>query len=119
MVNPVTDEEERFNEAQKRARCTIERCNGLLKMRFRCLLKHRTLNYSPNKSSSIINACIVLHNMCIESNVQLILNNDEQLEEVDFGLIPDNRENENQIAHRNPLLTEGMRFQRRLINYYR
>uniref|UniRef100_A0A2S2PZW2 Putative nuclease HARBI1 n=1 Tax=Sipha flava TaxID=143950 RepID=A0A2S2PZW2_9HEMI len=37
-----------------RTRSLIERCNGVLKMRFRCLLKHRVLHYAPEKASSII-----------------------------------------------------------------
>lgn len=114
----MTEEEIQFNEVQKLARCTIERCNGLLKMRFRCLLKHRTLHYTPHKASLIVNACIVLHNMCIENNVQVLLNQEEQLEEIDFGILPHIHEEDNENA-RNPLLLEGMRLQRRLINYYR
>ncbi|KAG5888173.1 hypothetical protein JTB14_018534 [Gonioctena quinquepunctata] len=90
-VDPITEKGEWFNEAQRKQ-------GAPLKIRFRCLLKHRTLHYSPNKSSSIINACIVLHNMCIENDEQLILNPDKQLEEVDSGLIPPNHENENQNA---------------------
>ncbi|KAJ8909334.1 hypothetical protein NQ315_017194, partial [Exocentrus adspersus] len=46
----------RFNTAFKRARSTIERCNGLLKSRFRCLLKHRVLHYSPTTAAKIVNA---------------------------------------------------------------
>lgn len=38
---------------------------------YRCLLKDRTLHYKPEKASSIINACIVLHNMCITNNIPL------------------------------------------------
>ncbi|GBP95427.1 Putative nuclease HARBI1 [Eumeta japonica] len=41
--------EERYNKAFKCARANIERCNGILKMRFRCLLKHRVLHYAPEK----------------------------------------------------------------------
>ncbi|KAF0713126.1 putative nuclease HARBI1, partial [Aphis craccivora] len=58
--------EARYNHRFKHVRCLIERCDGLLKMRFRCLLKHRVLHYSPLKASKIVNACAVLHNMCVE-----------------------------------------------------
>ena len=37
-------------------------------MRFRCLLKHRVLHYSPPATGTIVNACTVLHNMCVQSN---------------------------------------------------
>ncbi|KAJ8926478.1 hypothetical protein NQ314_021153 [Rhamnusium bicolor] len=73
VANAETEEEEAYNEVHRRARSTIERCNGLLKMRFRCLLKHRVLHYAPNKASKIINACVLLHNMCIDNNVELNL----------------------------------------------
>ncbi|XP_063216851.1 putative nuclease HARBI1 [Bacillus rossius redtenbacheri] len=46
-------------------RSCIERCNGVLKSRFRCLRKDRVLHYKPTKAASIINACAVLHNLAI------------------------------------------------------
>ncbi|XP_043485108.1 putative nuclease HARBI1 isoform X1 [Leptopilina heterotoma] len=52
-----------YNDRQKSTRVLMERCNGVLKMRFRCLMKHRVLHYKPEKCSKIINACTVLHNM--------------------------------------------------------
>ncbi|KAJ8966137.1 hypothetical protein NQ317_017980, partial [Molorchus minor] len=58
--------EERYNISQKRTK----RCNGgVLKLRFRCLLKHRMLHYPPERASKIINAVVVLHNMCIDANL--------------------------------------------------
>lgn len=50
-------------------RSIIERCNGVLKNRFRCLLKHRVLHYTPIMAGKIVNACVVLHNMCIDNNI--------------------------------------------------
>ncbi|KAJ8703708.1 hypothetical protein PYW08_016962 [Mythimna loreyi] len=60
-----------YNEALKKTRSIIERCNGVLKGRFRCLLKDRVLHYAPNKATKIINACCVLHNLCITHNFEL------------------------------------------------
>ncbi|KAL5238488.1 hypothetical protein ACI65C_005898 [Semiaphis heraclei] len=71
ISNPTTDAEKYYNQKQMSTRSIIECCNGVLKMRFRCLLKDRTLHYKPEKASLIINACIVLHNMCITNNVPL------------------------------------------------
>lgn len=55
----------------RQARMTIERVNGVLKARFRCLLKHRTLNYSPVKAAKIIYSCGVLHNIAQHFNVNM------------------------------------------------
>ncbi|CAL1262123.1 unnamed protein product [Larinioides sclopetarius] len=60
---------EQYNDAHSRGRCVIERCNSILKNRFRCLLKHRTLHYMPETACKIINTCIILHNMCVEENM--------------------------------------------------
>ncbi len=57
-------------------RNVVERCNGLLKGRFRCLLKHRTMHYQPSVASKIINACACLHNWCIENNIDSDCNSD-------------------------------------------
>lgn len=90
-LTPVLNAEENspefnFNTMFKKARCTIERCNGVLKGRFRCLIKDCVLHYKPNKATKIINACTVLHNICISNNLEepeLQDLNDEQL-----GIIP-------------------------------
>lgn len=61
--------EQRFQNTFKMARSTIERCNGVLKARFRCLLHDRTLHYHPAKAAKLIIACAVLHNMCVTRRV--------------------------------------------------
>ncbi len=75
LLTPILDAadgspESHYNNAHISGRGIIERLNGTLKSRFRCLLKHRTLHYAPQKAAQIINACAVLHNMCIEDSVQ-------------------------------------------------
>ncbi|XP_018370949.1 PREDICTED: putative nuclease HARBI1 [Trachymyrmex cornetzi] len=62
-------QEEYFNECHSNVRSRVERCIGVLKKRFRCLLRYRTLEYMPEKAGEIINACAVLHNMCIRANL--------------------------------------------------
>lgn len=117
LHNPHNNVEEIYNQRLKAARCTIERCIGLLKMRFRCLLKHRVLHYSPEKCSKIVNACVLLHNICVENNVELLLNENEENEDVDMGAIPieyidDVREGN---GRQNPWLVRGERNRRRII----
>lgn len=87
LLTPLPDAEpdspdERFNTCFKHTRSIIERCNGLLKMRFRCLLKHRVLHYAPPTAARIVNACTVLHNMCVQANVP----EPEIDDEYDFGI---------------------------------
>ncbi|XP_040073807.1 uncharacterized protein LOC115328489 [Ixodes scapularis] len=57
----------RFNKARSSMRSVVERCIGLLKSRFRCLQRHRTLYYPPTTATVIISACAVLHNICLSS----------------------------------------------------
>nr|CAI5851451.1 unnamed protein product [Callosobruchus analis] len=104
-----------YNEAFLLARSTIERCNGILKMRFRCLLKHRVLHYTPTKCSKIILACAVLHNMCIENDVPMP-ENEENVENFDLGIIDDN--NDEEITGHNIDLIAGQRLQRQLIRTF-
>ncbi|KAJ0176455.1 hypothetical protein K1T71_007634 [Dendrolimus kikuchii] len=62
---PVGSPEEFYSKMHASARNTVERTIGVLKNRWRCLLGHRVLHYHPIKAAKIINACCVLHNMCI------------------------------------------------------
>ncbi|XP_018311535.1 putative nuclease HARBI1 [Mycetomoellerius zeteki] len=124
MMTPVMDNElniatRRYNNQQKSIRSFIERCNGLLKMRFRCLLKHRVLHYRPDVCSKIINACVVLHNMCIHDNVPIPTLEIED-EVLDFGMNVMDGVNELEIdrAGRNHELTVGRRIRNNLIRQY-
>lgn len=100
--------EERFNNRLTSVRSIIERCNGVLKNRFRCLLKHRVLHYSPEVVANIVKACVVLHNMCILNNVPEPEQDDEILN-VDFGVIDHNPfVHEDNIRRVNPDLAAGV-----------
>ncbi|XP_050547929.1 putative nuclease HARBI1 [Daktulosphaira vitifoliae] len=107
--------EGRYNEWICKTRSLIERTNGLLKMRFRCLLKHRVLHYHPIKASKIINACVVLHNICIKNNVPEPVH--EVTNEVDLGMYPTEENNLN-VQQVNHTLMAGRRMQRQIIENY-
>lgn len=61
--------ESRYNTQHMLARNVVERLNGLLKNRYRCLLQDRTLHYHPSFAVRIINTCAILHNMCNSAGV--------------------------------------------------
>ncbi|KAG0427514.1 hypothetical protein HPB47_025442 [Ixodes persulcatus] len=73
MLTPVTNARacrqsraiRRYNSRHASMRSVVERCIGLLKQRFRCLHKYRTLFYSPYIAGTIISACAILHNVCL------------------------------------------------------
>ncbi|KAI4455537.1 hypothetical protein MML48_9g00013212 [Holotrichia oblita] len=142
LMTPIEEEpaphspEFRYSASHKMIRSIIERCNGVLKMRWRCLLKHRVLHYAPDHACKIINACAVLHNLCIHHHLEEPLLQDEDsnygniyIEDVGFnwlrkiGYILENLDNFNQAdglivagAQRiNPELAEGRRVGTRLI----
>lgn len=77
--------EHNYNTAHASARNCIERCIGVLKTRFRCLLSERVLRYDPVKAGNITVTCAVLHNMCLsrgipaEENVPYDNHNEENL----------------------------------------
>ncbi|KAK4879203.1 hypothetical protein RN001_007349 [Aquatica leii] len=82
IENAAEDSPEgRYTRAHIRTRNVVERCNGVLKNRFRCLLKHRALHYNPTKAAKIIYSCCVLHNILIKNNVEA----DEEMNMEDNG----------------------------------
>ncbi|KAG0444299.1 hypothetical protein HPB47_013953 [Ixodes persulcatus] len=74
LLNPVPgnpavgSDEARFNQAHRSTRSVVERCIGMLKNRFRCLQRYRTLHYDPIRSCNIVTACSILHNVCLYIN---------------------------------------------------
>lgn len=71
-LNAAGDAQELFNRAHRRTRCVIERCNGVLKSRFRCLdISGGTIRLKPNKAGKVILACCVLHNRATMGRIPL------------------------------------------------
>ncbi|CAI6377470.1 unnamed protein product [Macrosiphum euphorbiae] len=101
--------EHRFNKTHKWARCTVERCIGVLKQRWRCLLKDRTLHYKPTRASKIIITCAVLHNVAIHYNIGLPeYDNEEEEDEYE----------ENHGQEVEELLNAGRQTRQELLNQF-
>lgn len=91
----------RFNERMRQIRVLIERTFGELKNRFRCLLKDRVLHYAPVTVGKIVTACAVLHNICIENNVPLILDDNEDFVNEVIDNFENNLQEERRLAMNN------------------
>lgn len=108
-----TPAEELFNSRLRSVRSIIERCNGVLKNRFRCLIKYRTLHYHPTVAGKIVNACCILHNLCINNNVPEP--DEPHPEEPDYGMYNvENPEHINRVIG-NPDLARGRQLQQNII----
>lgn len=120
MMTPILDAEPNspeayYTECHVQTRNIIERCIGVLKARFRCLLVHRTLHYQPQMAGFITNACVILHNICNAANLPITeLSADEERQEafmqpsVEHLAEPSNRQNQELqigIATRRDLVT--------------
>ncbi|XP_062597698.1 putative nuclease HARBI1 [Saccostrea cucullata] len=64
-LNPATDAQQRFNASLCRTRVLVEQSFGILKRRFACL--QATLRTNPDQAATYVVACVVLHNIGIES----------------------------------------------------
>lgn len=58
--------ESQYNHFLGRTKSCIDRCISILKSRWQCLHK-RPLHYTPQRAAKIINACAMLHNLCIHA----------------------------------------------------
>lgn len=101
--------ERRYNDSHTLGRNCIERVNGVLKGRFRCLLGERKLRYEPQKVGVIINACCILHNMCIKWRVP-----------VDEGMVVEDQDNfrENNPAVPLNIHNEGIHIRNSIVTRY-
>ena len=91
----LSDTEKSFNKHLSSARVTVERAFGVLKGRWRCLLKR--LDNDLESVPSIIITCCVLHNICLQNHDNYI-DDDDLLENV---LERERRERRNRISNHN------------------
>ncbi|XP_065368768.1 putative nuclease HARBI1 [Calliphora vicina] len=73
LRNCTTAQEEMYQKNHIKARNCVERCIGVLKSRFRCILGERGLHYEPEKVTKIINVCCALHNACVKYSSEIDL----------------------------------------------
>ncbi|XP_024869045.1 putative nuclease HARBI1 [Temnothorax curvispinosus] len=114
LMIPITNAlpitlEGRYTAALVRTRSCIERCIGVLKGRFRCILGERMLHYTPRVVARIIIACVILHNICTEGRLPINQYVNEEVEAYPYNA--DAMQNEN-IDLSDPLA------RRRLIETY-
>lgn len=72
------------------------------------------MHYASTKAGKIVNACTVLHNMCIENNLPVPEIEDDV--EIDFGMYEDHNNYANVQGDVN--LVAGRRLQNTIINNY-
>lgn len=101
--------EARYNAAFGLARNCIERCIGVLKSRFRCLLRERVARYDPRFVGKLMNVCSALHNMCIDFNLDL---------EDEIVIDDENLNLQNPNVPPGPLRNEGLRVRNNIIEAY-
>lgn len=109
FLNPAEDSpQSRYNTAHVRARNCVERCIGLLKARFRCLLRERVARYNPQFVGKLINSCAVLHNLCISNGIDFV-----------EPIVANDDININRHEHfQENVLNEGRQVRNNLVNRY-
>nr|XP_050038107.2 putative nuclease HARBI1 isoform X2 [Dermacentor andersoni] len=73
--------EGRYNQAHASMRNVVERGIGVLKARFRCLQRYRTLLYEPKDAATIVAACAALHNIALKAGEPELQDRDEEAED--------------------------------------
>ncbi|RVE41601.1 hypothetical protein evm_013749 [Chilo suppressalis] len=71
FLNPITNAEKRYNEAQIKTRNTVERTFDVWKRRFPCL--SQKLRLKLNHTLAVIVATAVLHNIALQQNDTVLI----------------------------------------------
>lgn len=72
ILRPSSAAEVKYNELHAKGRNSIERVNGVLKQRWRCLNNERALRYAPTMVGKIVNVCCALHNFCLKKHIPIV-----------------------------------------------
>lgn len=114
IPNARNPSEDNYNIAHRKTRHLVENCIGVLKNRFRAIIKERVLLYSPAVVGMIINTAVILHNILIkekypipnlnelqpEQELQPQLNLDNHLNLTPIQIIQRGREVRNNLIRR-------------------
>jgi hypothetical protein len=95
----------RYTRAHKTVRNCVERCIGVLKSYFRCLIKDRVLHYTPVTAAKIVYACAILHNILrmrniVDDNIEIVYDHQrpqDALIEAEENLLQQGRQMRNQV----------------------
>ncbi|KAE8742320.1 hypothetical protein FOCC_FOCC012120 [Frankliniella occidentalis] len=124
LVDALPNTKERvYTDLHCSARNAVERCIGVLKGRFMCLSKIRALEYHHVKVSKIVNACCVLHNICVEARLPDPDPVEDDLEDAGNEALSDDEHDEDVVREvdggrrrvRRQLLVEGQRIRQRYL----
>lgn len=100
VLRPETDAEVRYNTAHTKTRVIVEQLFGIWKRRFPCL--YYGLRTKLSTSIAIICATAVLHNLCIQHNLNEIV--EEEFNENIFEDIVNQEQDGIGFAHRNAFI---------------
>lgn len=112
-----TDEgsaEDQFNAVHRQMRNCIERVNGVVKIRWRCLSGERMLRYQPKKVVKFANVCCALNNVLNKRGVKAptLINTD--CTDLDAAILNDPDEGRRGVQAQT-LYAKGDRNRRRLM----
>lgn len=103
FLNPSTNAEKLYNEAQIKTRNTVERTFGVWKRRFACL--SQKLRLKLDHTLTVIVATAVLHNIALQQNDTVIIEESASEDTVTESIVQ-------------PLSSEGNYFRRSLLEQY-
>lgn len=75
----LNEAQRNFNQKLLSLRQSVERCIGVFKARFRCLLGERKLRYDPTKVGHVIYSCATLHNFLIANRYDILNDIDQNI----------------------------------------